>query len=91
MQQDEWCRLRYVADFYCRHLTGEVRPLEGRPAEFLVVINKSSEVVNKFCFLDDVVEALKKGRIRCDRKKLWELLPVHTSKVSSLCAKGKIY
>ena len=37
-----------VPDNKCRKSTGEIRPLEGLPAEIVVVSNESLEVVNKF-------------------------------------------
>ena len=55
--------------------------------------DKSSEVVNKFCYLGDmisaggVVEESIAGRIRCGWKKFRECLSVLTS----LCTKGKIF
>ena len=67
--------------------TGEIRPLEGRPAE---------SVVDKFCYLDDIinvaggVEESIVARIKFGWKKFREPLPLLTSKVLSLCTKGKM-
>ena len=55
--------------------TCEFRPLKGLPAESAVVSNESLEVVNKFCYLGDMISelVLKKSivaRIRCGRKNI---------------------
>ena len=42
------CKSRFVPDYKCRKSTGEIRPLEGLPAESLVASIVSLEVVNKF-------------------------------------------
>ena len=55
------------------------------PAEYVVISNESLEVVNKFCYLhnmisvDGCVEESIVARIRCGWKKFRELLPVLTS------------
>ena len=72
-------RLRYVPD-KCRKCTGEIRPLEGLPSESVVVSNESLEVVNKFCYLGDMISAVGVeesivARIRCDWVKCMTLLP----------------
>ena len=45
--------LRSVPDYKCRKCTGEIRSLEGLPAEFVVTSNESLEVVNKLCYFGD--------------------------------------
>ena len=50
-------RLKSVADYKWRKYTGEVRPLKGRPAESVVVNNKPLKLVNKFCYLGDMIDA----------------------------------
>ena len=49
--------LSHVADYQCRKFTREVRPLDGLPAESVVVNNQSLEVVNKLCYLGDTISA----------------------------------
>ena len=53
-----------------------VRPLEGRPAESLVVSNESLEEVNKFCDLDDMSSAGSgvEGSIVANRRGSWRAM-----------------
>ena len=50
-------RLRSVPVYKCMKCTGEIRPLEGLPEEYVAVSNESLEVVNKFCCLGDIISA----------------------------------
>ena len=62
-----------------RKFTGEGRPHEGLLAESVVVSNESLEIVNKFCYLGDMISVgggFKKSivpRIRYGWKKFREL------------------
>ena len=62
-------RLRSVPDYKCKKCTYEIKPLEGLPAEYVVVSNESLEVVIKFFYLGDTInaggdfeESIKAGR-----------------------------
>ena len=76
-----------VADFRCRRYKGDDRPLDGRPVESIVVGGKSFEVVDKFCYLGDVIgagggaEESSIARIRSGWMKFRELLSILTSRV----------
>ena len=50
-------RLRFIPDYKCRKCTGQIRPVEGLPTESIVVNNESLEVVNKLCYLSDMISA----------------------------------
>ena len=90
-------RLRYVPDYKCRECTGEIRSLEGLPAESVVTSNKSLEIVNKFCYLGDMISAAggvgesMVARIRCGWEKFRELLFCLPPKVFSLHTKDNIF
>ena len=49
--------MRSVCDCKCRICTGEIRSVEGLPAESVVISNESLEVVNKFCYFGDMISA----------------------------------
>ena len=46
-----WGSLRSVPCYKDRECASEIRPVEGLPAESVVISNESLEVVNKFCYL----------------------------------------
>ena len=47
-------RLWSVPDYKCRICTGEIGPLEGLPAESVVISNESLVIMNKFCYIGDI-------------------------------------
>ena len=77
-------------DNKCRNCRCEIIPPEGLPEESVLISNKSLEIVNKFCYLGDMisvtggVEESIVARIRCGWKKP---LPLLTWKAFSLCTK----
>ena len=78
-------RLRSLPDYKCRKCTYQFRPQDRLPAES-VVSNEFLKVVNKFCYLGDMISAAGSihksiaARIRCGWKKFRELLPLLTSR-----------
>ena len=48
-------RLRPIADFKCRCCTGDARPLDGRPVKSIAIGGETLEVVDKFCYLGDMI------------------------------------
>ena len=73
-------RLRFVPDYQYRNCLGEIRPLEGLPAESVIVSNESLGVVNKLCYLGDmnsadgIVGESVGTRIRCGWNKFRDIL-----------------
>ena len=90
-------KLGAVEDYKCRICTGEVTHLDKQPTESLTIENDNLDVVDKFCYLGDMISAGGGAeesiltRIRCGWKKFRELLPVLTSKGFSLLSKGSFY
>ena len=86
-----------VADFRCRRCKGDARPLDGRPVESIAVGGESLGVVDKFCYLGDVIgagggaEESSIARVRSGWKKFRELLSISTSRVLSLAMKGRVF
>ena len=71
--------------------------LDRQPTESLTIDDDNLDVVDKFCYLGDMISAGGGAeesiltRIRCGWKKFRELLPVLTSKGFSLLSKGSFY
>ena len=71
-----------------------VTHLDKQPTESLTIENDNLDVVDKFCYLGDMISAGGGAegsiltRIRCGLKKFRELLPVLTSKGFFLLSKG---
>ena len=86
-----------VADFRCRRCKGDARPLDGRPVESIAVGGESLGVVDKFCYLGDVIgagggaEESSIARVRSGWKKFRELLPILTSRLISLTTRGRVF
>ena len=90
-------RLRPIADFKCRRCTGDARPLDGQPVKSIAIGGETLEVVDKFCYLGDMISAgggageSLVSRIRSGWKKFRELLPLLTSRGFSLRTKGHVF
>ena len=75
----------------------EVSHLKRQPMGPIMIDNKEIDVVDKFCYLGDMISAEGGAeesiatRIRCGWKKFRELLPLLTTKGFSLRSKGAFY
>ena len=92
-------RGRLIADenFKCKRCTGEARPIDVRPIDKLDVGEESLEVVDKFPYLGDTVDAgggselSSIARSKIAWGKFREYLPLLTSRSLSLSKRGEIY
>ena len=69
----------------------------GEKQEMVLGPGSIWEVVNKFCYLGDMIgagsgaEEASRARVRCSWSKFRELTPILTSRGATLKAKGRIY
>ena len=84
-------------NFTCPVCTGTVTIEEPRKLEFALGGEANLEVVDRFCYLGDMIEdgggatAAAKTRVKCAWAKFRQLMPVLTCRGASLVLKGKIY
>src|SRR2546425_5779586 len=90
-------RLAKVGDFKCRNCSeGGVKVVDG-VSQFVLGAREESEVVDKFCYLGDVIgkgggaEEASRARVRCAWGKFRDLRGLLTAMGASLKVKGKIY
>ena len=91
-------KLKDTGDFTCPKCTGNTTSTSvSRLTELTLEDGTSLEIVDKFCYLGDMIgacggaEDASRARVRCGWKKFHELTPVLTLKGASFKLKGKIY
>src|SRR5881296_415620 len=84
-------------DFKCRKCSeGEMKVVD-EVRQFVLGAREELEVVDKFCYLDDVIgkgggaEESSRARVRCAGGKFRDLKMLLTARGASLRVKGKIY
>ena len=83
-------------DFVCKRCcSGKVS--DNNTAEKVMLAGSNLEVVDRFCYLGDILDAgggaesSTVNRVKCGWKKFRELLPLLTTKATSLKVKGELY
>ena len=90
-------RLEKIGNFICRNCTAGGVIVVDEVKQFVLGNNDKMEVVDKFCYLGDVIgkgggaEESSIARIRCASGKFMDLKMLLTAREASLRVKGKIY